>query len=270
MIFMYCQGYQHEIPMYMWGHGLKHGDQDLIHKGDTSKKPCPSSVLVHMSNTLFTGDSSGGNLAASLALRLRDEKMTSQQPKLQVLIYPALQAFNFNTPSYQRHQYDTMLPKRQMVKFWNAYANGNFDLQHIMAQNKHTSHEIKYMMSNSYLNVQNIDTKYIYKDFTTVSEAEANDDQIWAEYKHIFLNGYFAPLLVNDIKNLPATYMITAEYDILRDDGLLYKHRLEEAGNAVTHVHYMTGMHGMLSFLSLFDDSRQVLHDMVNFIQHNV
>ena len=70
-----------------------------------------------MNPVLFLGESAGGNLAAAVALVLRDEDYDSM-PKLQVLIYPALQAIDFLTPSYQKHEYNAPLLKDQMVQFW--------------------------------------------------------------------------------------------------------------------------------------------------------
>ena len=47
----------------------------------------------------IVGDSAGGNLATAVAMILRDTNF-HPQPKLQVLLYPALQAVDFHTPSY--------------------------------------------------------------------------------------------------------------------------------------------------------------------------
>ena len=70
------------------------------------------------------GDSAGGNLAAAVSLRLRDEEM-APPIKLQVLLYPVVQSINFNLPSYKRYQHDTLLPRDIMVAMWLFYAQGN-------------------------------------------------------------------------------------------------------------------------------------------------
>ena len=54
-------------------------------------------ILICVFNVV--GDSAGGNLATSVAMILRDTNF-HPQPKLQVLLYPALQAVDFHTPSY--------------------------------------------------------------------------------------------------------------------------------------------------------------------------
>ena len=47
---------------------------------------------------------------------------------------------------------------------------------------------------------------------------------------------------------LSKTYIVTTEYDPMRDDGVLYAQRLVDAGVHVTHAHYVHGFHGMLAF----------------------
>lgn len=55
---------------------------------------------------------------------------------------------------------------------------------------------------------------------------------------------YVSPLLAEDLSDLPETYVISAEYDPLRDDGELYVRRLREAGVQATfslqpgHMHF--------------------------------
>lgn len=52
---------------------------------------------VNPNKIIIAGDSAGGNLAAAVALKLK------KKIKLQVLIYPVLQAFDFQTPSYREN-----------------------------------------------------------------------------------------------------------------------------------------------------------------------
>lgn len=46
-----------------------------------------------------------------------------------------------------------------------------------------------------------------------------------------------APLRLREMPALPPTLVTTAGYDVLRDEGLAYKEKLEAAGVAVTHLH---------------------------------
>ena len=73
------------------------------------------------------GDSAGGNLAAVVSMRLRDERFTPPV-KLQFLLYPALQALDFTLPSFLENQDDPLLPKDLMVAMWMFYAQGKYHI----------------------------------------------------------------------------------------------------------------------------------------------
>lgn len=60
-----------------------------------------------------------------------------------------------------------------------------------------------------------------------------------------------SPLRGINFSKQPPAVIVTCEYDILRDDGLLYARKLAEAGVAVTHLHYPSLMHGFMGFFPL-------------------
>ena len=57
-------------------------------------------------------------------------------------------------------------------------------------------------------------------------------------------NPYFAPLMEKNYQNLPATLILTAEFDPLRDEGEEYGRRLKEAGNYVEIHRIPEALHG--------------------------
>jgi len=64
------------------------------------------------------GDSSGGNLAAALTLRLRARNLA--QPRLQLLLYPALDA-SCSRGAYREFVTGFNLSAAQMAWYWSAY-----------------------------------------------------------------------------------------------------------------------------------------------------
>ena len=67
------------------------------------------------------GESSGGNLAAALSLRLRSDGAV--QPSLQLLLYPALDA-SCSRPSYREFATGYHLSAGLMAWYWDAYRAG--------------------------------------------------------------------------------------------------------------------------------------------------
>ncbi|MEA1952264.1 MAG: alpha/beta hydrolase [Planctomycetota bacterium] len=64
------------------------------------------------------GDSAGGNLAAAVALMLRDRNLF--KPALQVLIYPVID-YSFDRPSYKENRNEYSLTLDKMRWFWDCY-----------------------------------------------------------------------------------------------------------------------------------------------------
>jgi acetyl esterase len=78
-----------------------------------------------------------------------------------------------------------------------------------------------------------------------------------------------APLLAPSLRGLPRALVVTAEYDVLRDEGQAYAKRLEEAGVSVTHV-FAAGMnHGFACSMNEFPflpQARDVLRTVTRWI----
>lgn len=77
------------------------------------------------------------------------------------------------------------------------------------------------------------------------------------------LNPYFAPLLSKDFSNQPETLIITAEYDLLRDEGEEYGNKLREAGNLVETYRIKDALHGFFTLPQVFPQVK-LCYDIIN------
>ncbi|NWV69510.1 ADCL4 protein, partial [Malurus elegans] len=79
---------------------------------------------VDSAQIIVCGDSAGGNLAAAVSQTLAG---SSEQPKLraQILIYPGLQALDFNLPSYQQNQGVPLLLRERAIFYSLQYVRGD-------------------------------------------------------------------------------------------------------------------------------------------------
>ncbi|MCY4583000.1 MAG: alpha/beta hydrolase [Chloroflexi bacterium] len=138
------------------------------------------------SRLAVAGASAGGNLAAAVALRARDENGPSLLH--QSLIYPVVDN-NFERPSYVENAEGYGLSYPTMRYFWQCYL---------------------------------------------ADEADAS-------------NPYVAPMAAEDLSGLPSAYVLTCEYDPLRDEGEAYAERLREAGVPVKVSRYDGMIHAFFN-----------------------
>ncbi len=154
------------------------------------------------------GDSAGANLAAAVALRLRNENGPRLQS--QVLIYPVVEP-NFETPSYQAFATDHVLTRESMQWFWRQYV-------------------------------------------PQLADAVAADLA-------------YASLMDADLAGLPPTFVLTAEYDVLRDEGERFAERLAAAGVPLARKRFEGMLHGFVHFSGLYEDGIRALEEIGAFLR---
>jgi acetyl esterase/lipase len=72
---------------------------------------------------------------------------------------------------------------------------------------------------------------------------------------------YASPLVASDLRGLPPAYVITAECDMLRDQGQAYARKLEAAGVAVESKCYAGMIHPFFSLGGIVDGGREAIAD---------
>lgn len=155
---------------------------------------------------VVVGDSAGGTLAASTALRSRD--LGGPALRAQVLIYPALAHYTANTDSYTELAEGYGLTRASMVWFWDQY----------LRTEMHRSQP------------------------------------------------YAVPAATGNMSGLPPALVITAEYDLLRDEGESYARALSAAG-VVSRVVRFDGMnHGFAGLGGIVDAADQAICEVARWL----
>ena len=78
------------------------------------------------------------------------------------------------------------------------------------------------------------------------------------------------PLHLSNVPALPATLVATAEYDVLRDEGIAYAEKLKSASVPVTHLHAPDMGHNFPATPNLvgrFSQSRQALAEVARWLE---
>ena len=76
-----------------------------------------------------------------------------------------------------------------------------------------------------------------------------------------------APLLSDRLGSLPPTLVVTAEHDLLRDEGEQLANRLAQAGVAVTATRYLGQIHGFWRHHTVFPAAEQLLRQTAGFLR---
>ncbi|NXG79666.1 ADCL4 protein, partial [Baryphthengus martii] len=195
---------------------------------------------VDPDRVIVCGDSAGGAFTASVCQELVNRR---DIPKIraQVLIYPFLQALNFNLPSYQKNAFTVFLSRERTVRFILKYLNKDCSMTEAILAGSH----IPERMTLKYRKWINPDLiPETFKPGYKPPSPALFSPQVHEKTKEL-LETRLSPLLAEDavVCCLPDTCIITCEHDVLRDDGLLYKKRLEDNDVNVTWHHLKGGFH---------------------------
>ncbi|XP_058017190.1 arylacetamide deacetylase-like 3 [Ahaetulla prasina] len=226
---------------------------------------------VDSSRIIISGDSCGANFATRICQLLVDRR---DLPKIhaQALIYPGLQAMDLSLPSYQQNCRSPLLWRKLVAYFCCRYLNKSTSFINDFLKSSHVpkATQLKYQ---KWVNANNIPERFKVRGYTEQDHSFSNfNPQLYEEMKEI-LSETFSPLLAEDavVCQLPQTFLLTCEFDVLRDDGLLYMKRLMDNGVPVTWSHVENGMHGIMPLFGYgilsFPSAKRVVHDVTDFIR---
>ncbi|XP_026864388.1 neutral cholesterol ester hydrolase 1a [Electrophorus electricus] len=235
-------------------------------------------VLAHYSvepqRVAVCGDSAGGNLAAAVAQQIGKDNSTAGTLKLQVLIYPVLQALDFNTASYQQNLNVPILYRELMVHYWLEYLGADPNLIHSLLLNNHTAQDqILADPHRTKLDWMTLLPKHMRKNYKPVIPAVGTPSIL--KDVPALLDSRAAPLLAEEevLSMAARAYIMTCEHDVLRDDGTMYGLRLQQAGVSVTLQHYEDCFHGCVSFAFwplYFSVGIRAVEDYIAWLQENL
>jgi acetyl esterase/lipase len=226
---------------------------------------------IDLNNLILMGDSAGGNLATVISQSLSYNKIV--KPKLQILIYPLLQLFDFTLPSYRIN-----LPKRvlgnidhEKFKHFLHYFTG-VEVDDSVFFNGHTTREHKESVLSKFVNSNHLPLSLRDEsaDVIHLNDTEGKYEKLC----DILLSREVSPLLVKDEflkENTPEhTFLLTTEIDILRDDGFIYAKRLKDLGLNIEHKHYDNLFHGVFGLLHgpiSFDIAHDLVLTVVDYVK---
>lgn len=79
-----------------------------------------------------------------------------------------------------------------------------------------------------------------------------------------------SPLFERDLSGLAPAFVLTAEYDTLRDEGEAYAHRLVKAGTAATLRRYDGMIHGFFTMAGVLGAARRALDEAGAFLRKHL
>ncbi|XP_059112251.1 arylacetamide deacetylase-like 4 [Peromyscus eremicus] len=231
-------------------------------KGLTTYGVDPSRVVV-------CGESIGGSVVTIVTQALLSLP-SLPQICAQVLITPMTQVINFQLPSYQQNQNVPFLTRDIFRMVVCKYLDIDLSWKDAVFNGTCIPLDI-WKKYRKWLSSDNIPRRFKSKSLLPEFSGPFNE-AAYLETKQV-LDPDISPLLVDDkiIAQLPQAFLVSCEYDPLRDDALLYKKRLEGQGVPVTWYHVEDGFHGCIILFDKqpfsFPCSMKIVNAVITYIK---
>ena len=162
-------------------------------------------------------------------------------------------------PSYKTNAVNDILSREDHANFVSLYLNGSTDLTEILLSGNHSRH----LQGTKYMS-------YLHESRTGITQDEPQFELASPASEALtYFRG--SPLMAEDFKGIPSTFVITADFDVLRDEGFLYSKRLQSAGIQVKYKSYKS-FHGFVTMATeggpaRTDEGDEAFADIVQYIR---
>ncbi|EFP09704.1 hypothetical protein CRE_21923 [Caenorhabditis remanei] len=206
---------------------------------------------------LISGDSAGGNLAAVVCQRMHREH--NDVLLGQILIYPVTHVFNFTSASYQEYWKSyagtALLNPKHMARWMLLYLGLDA-----------TKSNIKKVMNSQHVPLNLLEQKQYSSWLYHLNDRkqEKTVDSVLAEqFRKLGTNPDVSPMF-GDTDGLPPALVLTAGYDVLKDEGIQYADKLKQSGVRTEWCHYPRAFHGLFNMPNS-NDRVEMMQAVVDF-----
>ncbi|CAO2589968.1 Arylacetamide deacetylase-like 4 [Lemmus lemmus] len=224
---------------------------------------------VDPSRVVLCGESIGGS-AVTTVMQALTSIPSLPQIQAQVLIYSLVNFVNFQLPSHQQSKNVPFLTRDMLFMCMCKYLAIDFSWKDSILAGAIIPLD-KWKKYKKWLSYDNIPRRF-WSQGIQLESFGPFDEAAYLEAQHVW-SIEISPVLADDkiISQCPQTLLVTCENDILRDDGLLYKKRLEDQGVPVTWYHVEDGFHGCTILFDKkclsFPCSMKVVNAVIGYIK---
>uniref|UniRef100_A0A0K0E9G6 Abhydrolase_3 domain-containing protein n=1 Tax=Strongyloides stercoralis TaxID=6248 RepID=A0A0K0E9G6_STRER len=231
---------------------------------------------INPNKVIIMGDSAGGSMAAVVCQRAI--KSDSRKFLSQVLVYPCTNMIDYQTHSQLEFHYkgltgDKFLTPTTMARYGLMYLGISPTKEKItfMNQNCHICEEFfKHEEFKKCYNFEYLPDEY--KIYNRLEPKINVTPELLEMKKSVFehlLDPNFSPLFSPPeiFQQMPKSFVLTANEDILRDDGIMYGTKINHHGGDCVIKNYLEARHGCLNF-PFNKHKEQMIIDIINFLKN--
>lgn len=257
----------------------------------------PNEFNIDIDRICLAGDSAGGAAVAVITQRLVKEG--GRLPKLQILIYPWMQQFDFTLPSYEYQKSRKLVSFTgcslvKLVLWYLGETDASNEMENAVSSNEHVLLIKDKEMRKMYADCLDVDLipeiyktgKSYYNNVNKFKNSQLitselssgsifNKNKSFANSVKNLFNEDVSPGLVSDdlLKKLPKAYVVVCENDELKDENIIYAERLRKNGVEVKIAFYEDGFHGLIVSVNKDTMNRialEMVEDLIKYIKENI